>query len=176
MPKKCASLSLRGIFEGSLSGTALASAKNQRYLGVLKKNNLMWSLNCNTRLNKAWQAFYFLKRNISKIASWKTKLKAYTGYVPVVAYASQVWYASKGDMKALERLQRKVTLWIMNYPLNKTYEERLQLNLLPLWFYFELHDLLFLLDIFVNKYDYDFPEQIRGVVTMTRQGKKTSSL
>ena len=61
----------------------------------------------------------------------------------------------------------------MNYPLNKTYEERLQrLNLLPLWFYFELHDLLFLLDIFVNKYDYDFSEQIRGVVTMTRQGKK----
>ena len=74
--KKCASLSLRGCFEGSLNGTALASAKNQRYLGVLKKNNLMWSLNCNTRLNKARRAFYFLKRNISKNRKLENKTES----------------------------------------------------------------------------------------------------
>ena len=98
--EKYVSLSLRGVFDGRVNGTTLASALYQRDLGVLMINNLTWRLNCNTRLNKAWRAFYFLKRNISKIASWKTKLNAYTGFVvPVVAYASQVWYASKGDMK-----------------------------------------------------------------------------
>ena len=64
----------------------------------------------------------------------------------------------------------------MNYPSNKTYKEGLErLKLLPLSFYFDLHDLLFLLHIIANKYDYYFSEQVRGVVTMTRQGTKTSS-
>ena len=141
--------SLRRSFEGSLHQTALASPNNQRDLGVQMNNNLTWSLNCNTRLNKAWRFFYFLKRSTAKIAGWKTKLNTYTGYIVyVVDYASHVWFAKKGDMNALERLQRKSKLWIMNYPSNKTYKERFEhLKLLPLSFNLELHELLFFLGI-----------------------------
>ena len=65
-----------------------------------------------------------LKRNIQKIMSWKTKWNACTGYVVhVVGYASQVWYAYKGDMKALEKLERKATLVIMNYPSDMSHKE-----------------------------------------------------
>ena len=104
--KKCASISLRGSIEGSLNGKTLVSAK-KRDLGDLMNNNSTWSLKRNTRLNKAWRAFYFLKRNISKIPSWKTKLNAYSGYVvPVIAYASEIWYASKGDMKTRKATEK----------------------------------------------------------------------
>ena len=109
MPKNMLALASKEVLNAAANEQlAHASAKNQRYLGVLMKNNLTWSLNCNTQLIKAWRAFYFLKRNISKIASWKTKLNTYAGYVvSVVAYASQVCYASKRDMKAREKRRRK---------------------------------------------------------------------
>ena len=76
-------------------------------------------------------------------------------------------------MKALERLQKKATLWIMNYPSDNTYKERHErLKLLLVSLYFELHDFFLLLDILASKYDYDFSEQLRGIVTKTRQGTK----
>ena len=43
----------------------------------------------------------------------ETKLNAYIGYVvPVLTYASQVWYPSKTDMKSIEKIQQKATKWI----------------------------------------------------------------
>ena len=70
---------------------------------------------------------------------------AYTGYVPIVTYATQAWFANKTEMKEIERVQKKDTIWTLNnWELN--YEKRLgKLNLLPLSLYIELHDILLLI-------------------------------
>ena len=109
---------------------------------------LSWKLNADQRCKKAWKAFYFLKRNISPLASKDTKLNAYVGYViPVISYASSTWFANKTETKSIENIQRKATKWILNSSI-KSYNKRLiELRLLPLSYYFELHDLLMLVSI-----------------------------
>ena len=101
---------------------------------------------------KAWRAFFNLKRNISCYANLETKLNAYVGYVvPVISYASQVWYPSKTEMREIERVQQKATTWILNYSIG--YKERLRtLKILPLSMYIELHDILFLQSVMDGKY------------------------
>ena len=114
--------------------------------------NLSWSANCQLRTTKAWKAFYTLKRNVSSRTSMETKLNAYIGYVvPVLTYASQVWYPSKTDMKSIEKIQQKATKWICGG--NDEYHQRLEtLKILPLSMYMEMHDVLYLLSILEGNY------------------------
>ena len=80
------------------------------------------------------------------------KLNAYIGYVvPILTYASQVWYPSKTDMKSIERIQHKATKWICGG--KDEYHQRLEiLKILPLSMYMEMHDVLYLLAILVGNY------------------------
>ena len=82
----------------------------------------------------------------------ETKLNAYIGYVvPVLTYASQVWYPSKTDMKSIEKIQQKATKWICGG--NDEYHQRLEtLKILPLSMYMEMHDVLYLLSILEGNY------------------------
>ena len=119
---------------------------------------LSWKANIKKRCSKAWKAFYFLKRNISNLASQTTKLNAYVGYViPVISYASQAWFANKTESKDIERIQRKATSWIIsNWEIS--YKQRLTtLKLLPLSYYFELHDLLMLISLLKGSYNIKIP-------------------
>ena len=55
----------------------------------------------------------------------ETKLNTYIGYVvPVLTYASQVWYPSKTDMKSIEKIDHKATKWICGG--NDEYHQRLE--------------------------------------------------
>ena len=119
---------------------------------------LSWKANIKKRCSKAWKAFYFLKRNISNLASQTKKLNAYVGYViPVISYASQAWFANKTESKGIERIQRKATSWIIsNWEIS--YKQRLStLKLLPLSYYFELHDLLMLISLLKGSYNIKIP-------------------
>ena len=109
--------------------------------------NLNWKANCDKRCSKAWRAFYFLKRNVSKLANKYMKLNAYKGYrVPVIAYASQAWSANKGEMRDIEKIQKRATSWILGIWENYNNRSK-QLELLHLSMYFEQHDALLLLSI-----------------------------
>ena len=119
---------------------------------------LSWKANIKKRCSKAWKAFYFLKRNILNLASQTTKLNAYVGYViPVISYDSQAWFANKTESKDIERIQRKATSWIIsNWEIS--YKQRLTtLKLLPLSYYFELHDLLMLISLLKGSYNIKIP-------------------
>ena len=71
-----------------LNTNGLSCKKEQEDLGIIMTINLNWKANC--VCSKAWRAFNFLKRNVSKLANKYLKLNAYKGYVvPVKAYASQ---------------------------------------------------------------------------------------
>ena len=74
----------------TLNTNRLKSKKEQKYLGIIMATNLNWKGNCDKRCSKAWRAFSFLKRNVSKLANKYMKLNAFKGYVvSVIAYASQ---------------------------------------------------------------------------------------
>ena len=62
--------------------------------------------------------------------------------MPIISYASMTWFANKTESKEIERIQKRATSWIIGgWDMN--YKERLlELKLLPLTYYFELHDLL----------------------------------
>ena len=120
----------------------LETIATQKNLGVVLSRNLSWSANCQRRTTKAWKTFYTLKRNVSSRTSMKTKLNAYIGYVvPVLTYASQIWYPSKTDMRSIEKIQHKATKWICGG--NDEYHrstENISLSM-----YMENHNILYLL-------------------------------
>ena len=121
--------------------------KNQKDFEVITSSNLSRAENCRKRVSKGSRSFYALKRNISPFANLPTKLYVLIGYVvSVLTYASQVWYPSKLESKALERVQKTATKWIGS--LREDYRTRLtRLNILPLSKNLELHDRLFLLSV-----------------------------
>ena len=137
----------------TLNTNRLSCKKEQKDLGIIMATNLNWKANCDKRYPKAWRAFYFLKRNVSKLANKYMKLDAYKGYVvPVIAYASQAWSANKGEMRDIENIQKRATSWILG--IWENYNNRLkQLELLPLSMHFELHDALLLLSIMQGNYN-----------------------
>ena len=145
----------------TLNGKILACKVEQKDLGLIMTENLNWRLNSNKRCSKSWKAFYFLKRNVSKLASRKMKLNAHKGYVvPVIAYASQIWYANKKEMREIEKVQKRATSWILGSW--NDYKTRLiQLELLPLSMYFELHDALLLISILKGNYNIRLPSSIK---------------
>ena len=134
-------------------------------------SNLSWAENYRKGVSKDWRSFYSLKRNISPIANLPTKLYAFIGYVvPVLTYASQVWYPSKLEFKALERVQKSATKWICSS--RDDYRTRLnRLNILPISMYIELHD-LFLLFVINGYYTINSSTIPDFISTETRQSKE----
>ena len=99
-----------------------------------------------------------VKFRITYPPSRSTSKLHYVGYViPVISYASQAWFANKTESKDIERIQRKATSWIIsNWEIS--YKQRLTtLKLLPLSYYFELHDLLMLISLLKGSYNIKIP-------------------
>ena len=124
--------------------------------------DLKWGLHVETRCRKATQSFFLLKRCLPQTASFPCKLKAYRAYlVPILTYASLVWYGKCGNCVRLEVIQKRAMRWIVASATGRecsfkdTYRH---LKLLPLSLYLELHDILFLLQIFYGKYAIDFAD------------------
>ena len=123
----------------------LESVKSQRDLGLIIQQNLSWIENCLSRSRKAMSALFQIKYNLSSSCDCKVKLNAYTGYVPIAVYASQTWPPSRSNLHEFEKVQHHATKWILNS--NQSYRNCLvTLNLLPLSFCVEMHDLLFIIN------------------------------
>ena len=143
----------------------------QKDLGVIISAKLSWRANSLKRCKKASKAFY-LKRNGSVLANTRTKLNAYVGYViPVISYALMVWFVNKTECKEVESIQKKATAWILSsWEMN--YKSRMaKLKLLPLSYYFELHDLLTLLTLLGGNYNINLPIKLNECAVRTRQNE-----
>ena len=78
----------------------------EKDLGVVVDKSLTWHESVSLRLANATKCFFLLKRNLPFCASTEKKLNVYCGMVvPILSYASQVWYASKTDLNRIEVLQ-----------------------------------------------------------------------
>ena len=168
---KCKLLDYNSSFiEGALRA-GLKISSSQKDLGVVMSRDLKWDLHVETRCRKATQCFFLLKRCLPQTASLLCKLNAYRAYlVPILTFASPVWYVNCGNCVRLEVIQKRAMRWIVasaiggECSLKNTYRN---LKLLPLSLYLELHDILFLLQIFYGKYDIDFAD----FLTMKPEGR-----
>ena len=149
----------------SIDGTLRAGlniSSSQKDLGVMMSRDLKWDLHVETRCRKATQCFFLLNRCLPQNASLLCKLNAYRAYlVPILTYASPVWYVNCGKCVRFEVIQKRAMRWIVaadtggECSLKDTYRH---LKLLPLSLYLELHEILFLLQIFDGKYDTYFAD------------------
>ena len=149
---KCKLLDYNSSFiDGALCG-GLNISFSHKDLGVMMSRDLKLDLHVETRCRKAAQCFFLLKRCLPETASLLCKLNAYRAYlVPILTYASPVWFVNCGNCVRLEVIQKRAMRWIVasaiggECSLKDTYRH---LKMLPLSLYLELHDILCLLQIF----------------------------
>ena len=109
-------------------------------------SNLSWSLHYDLISSKAYRALHLIRRTISIQSETSTKKSIYITLVrSQVTYCSQVWRPNLiKDIQKLERIQRRATKFILN-DYSSSYRSRLsELKLLPLMYWFEIQDLMFL--------------------------------
>ena len=139
----------------------LQTSPFERHLGVVISEDLSWVEQTKTRCNKAYRAFFNLKRNTSPLSSLCSRLNMYCGYVvSILTHCSPVWHANRTSMKELELVQKRVTKWICRTS-QVDYKTRLiQLKLLPIDLYIEMHDLLTFCKLVAHQYNFDWKRHI----------------
>ena len=135
-------------------------------LGVLITNNLCWSKHIESIVSSANKTLGLVKRICKEVKNTNTRKILYCALVrPKLEYASSVWspYTIKHRL-LIENLQRRASKFILNYPENMSYIERLhKAKLLPLEFRREISDLILLfkskhrlIRMDINKYMYTY--------------------
>ena len=139
----------------TINDVSVPTVAQYKDVGVIISSNLSFTAHLNRILSKAYNSLGMIRRAIPSNCSTALKRTLYLTLVrSQVTYCSQVWrpYHIR-DTKALERLQRRATKYVLNnYQLD--YKSRLiSLNLLPLTLWMELQDILFFLELLKNPPD-----------------------
>ena len=109
----------------NLSGSQVAVVSIEKDLGVHVSSSLSWNDHIDLVISKANKMLGIIYRTCTIDCNQKTMLVLYKSLVrPQLEYASQVWSPyTKEKIKALERVQRRATKFILKCDL--TYPERL---------------------------------------------------
>lgn len=133
-------------FNYCINGESVERVTEIKDLGVIIDNTLSWNKHVNTTVAKANQALGLIKRTVGFNAPDNVKLQLFKSLVrSKLEYCSQAWngLTIKNRVK-LERVQRAATRYILNFPDNMSYTERLsKTNLLPLSYRRDVLDLKF---------------------------------
>ena len=134
-------------FNYSINGLDIASSSSHKDLGVLLTN---WSPHIKHISSKAYSSFCLIKRAISPSADPILKRSLYISLVRShLVYCSQVWRPLLvKDSAVLEKIQRRASKFILGYPREMDYKDRLiNLNILPISLYLEVQDILFFIKL-----------------------------
>ena len=138
----------------TIDGTNVPSPESHRDLGVLVRGDLSWCDHYSHICSKAYSSLYMIKRAFTT-ADVSSKRRLYISLVrSKLVYCSQLWrpYLKK-DILILERVQRRATKYILG-DYSSSYRERLMaLDLLPLMYWLELNDLMYLVNALKNPSD-----------------------
>ena len=138
-----------------IDGLLLDQVETQRDLGVIVSQDLSWSTHYRKICSKAYQTLHMLRRNIPNTADTGLKRVLYLTLVrSQLCYCSQVWSPMYlKDIRVLELVQRRATKYILSNS-HLSYKDRLiNLNLLPLMYWYDLQDILFLLKCILHPPD-----------------------
>ena len=127
-------------------------------LGVLVTADLRWMQHISEITLKANRTLGLIKRVCKNIKDMHVRKTLYCSLVrPQLEYASELWSPEQITYKRmLENVQRKATKFILDYPGQTSYKERLvQLNLLPLEYRRLWKDLVFFYKCQNGLYDLD---------------------
>ena len=132
-----------------LGEEVLSDSPKTSDLGVSVSGNCTWNSHIEQMCAKANRVLGLVKRLCGRdIRDVQTRKLLYTALVrPLLEYSSSLWspYLVK-HRRLIENIQRRATKFILNYPPREvSYTNRLdQLNLLPLDFRRQMHDLVLL--------------------------------
>ena len=116
-------------------------------LGVIVSKDLSWSRHIESIVSQANKILGLIKPICKDVKNVQTRRSLYCALVrSKLEYASNVWSPYTIKLKLLvENVQRRATRYILNYPKDMCYKERLQkINLLPLEFRRGISDLILL--------------------------------
>ena len=152
-------------------------ASSTRDLGVFVSDSLSWKLHISAKWNKANKCFFLIKRNTALYLPPIQHLNLYKSLVVLIfSYSLAAWYASKGDMVIIERVQRRCTKWILGYQ-DLSYADRLtRLNILPVSLHLQIEDVLLLSSIKYGKYDFNWHEFVKLHIHRTTRSSDLSYL
>ena len=153
-------LCIKGTAPIALSNHEFETTESMKYLGILVNDTLSWTLHAKKRTEKALNALFILKRNLSKATFWTRKNACICYVLPILNYGSALWKPSKGDLGTLESIQRKAVSWIF-ITNNISFKDKLvKLDILPISLYQELHVFLLFAKILSGKVDIDWRSQV----------------
>ena len=128
-----------------LCESVLQNSAGVKDLGIRIKSDLTWKIHLEERMKKGNRVFYSLRRNVAFKNIMRIKLGLYKSMIlPFLMYGSSCCNLNRGDMRNLERTQRKVVSWITNSNTLSDIEQLRLSNILPFTMYYELNDLLLL--------------------------------
>ena len=160
-----------------ISGQPIVSVDKHKDLGVIVQKNLSWSDHIAAACAKAYKSLYLIRRTLfGSPSSPSLKLHLYKSLVRSnLSYCSQLWRPQLlKDIICLEKVQRRATKFILN-DFSSDYKSRLiSLNLLPLMYWYELQDLMFLVKCLKDPSDnFDILSHISFVSSCTRASSST---
>ncbi len=120
--------------------------ESQCDLGVMVSGTLSWSQQCNLVCSKAYRAFHIVRRSAPTTSSLTLKKRLYLTLIRShVSYCCQLWrpYLVK-DFLAIEKIQRRATKYILGNYVDEYKTRLISLNMLPLMYWLDLQDLLFM--------------------------------
>ena len=122
---------------------------------------------------KGYRMLGFLRSHISKDFDARTRRAL---YLTTVGYVSDVWFpTSIGNLRTVESLQRRESRFILNYP-DISYRDRLnQLDLVPLCYWHEIKDLVFLFKCNAGLYNINISQFVKPK-PMTRPTRHSCNL
>ena len=132
----------------------IATRDSHRDLGIILQYNLSWADHYDHICSKAYKILGLLRRSFFMSHSIATKRKLYISLVrSQLTYCSQIWRpALIKDIRKLKQIQRRATRFILGttHP-HPDYKQRLiALNILPLMYYFEIADIMFMVNSLKN--------------------------
>ena len=146
---------------------------SHRDLGITTSQDFTWSLHYDKICKAAFGSLQLIRRNISASHSVSVKRLLYITLVRShFAYCSQLWRPNLlKDISRLERVQRKATKFILSDYLSCYKSRLLALNLLPLMYWLELQDMMFLIKLLKEPaYNFNILDYISFSTTSTRSG------
>ena len=112
----------------SINGHIIEQVTNMKDLGVLVSKDLSWSKHIKGIVSQANKILGLIKRICKDVKNVQTRRTLYCALVrSKLEYASNVWspYTIKHKL-LIENVQRRATRFILNYPKDMCYKERLQ--------------------------------------------------